>query len=468
MRTAAVLGLLALAAPLDLALVGAASVAGRVRGAGTDHTRQAARRRTVLLTGGKMTKALHLARAFHRAGHRVVLVETPSYRWTAHRFSRCVDAFHLVEPPDSPGYAASLLRVVEAEGVDVVVPVCAPASSIPDAEARALLDEHCEVVHPHADDVRRVDDKAAFAALAAELGLAVPDTHRVASRAEAVEVVDSLARSAPGVRYVLKSIVYDPVRRLDLTPLPRPTRAETETFVAGLPIDAEHPWIVQEWVAGTEFCTHGTVREGRLRAYVCCRSSAFQLSYEAVEHPGVRDWVERFVAATDLTGQLSFDLMERPDGTVVGIECNPRPHSAVTLLREPRALAAAYLDQGHDQERDQERDQGGQEHDQGHDQERDQGGQERAWPIEPALGDRPTYWLHHEIWQVLRHPRSAGPHLRLLRRGRDAVLDAHDPWPFWLLYHLQLPSLLVDAWRRGRPWLRLDPNIGKLVAPAGD
>jgi hypothetical protein len=32
--------------------------------------------RTVLLTGGKMTKALQLARSFHFAGHRVILVES--------------------------------------------------------------------------------------------------------------------------------------------------------------------------------------------------------------------------------------------------------------------------------------------------------------------------------------------------------------------------------------------------------
>ena len=47
--------------------------------------------RTVLVSGGKMTKALQLARSFHRAGHRVVLVESRKYRFTGHRFSRAVD-----------------------------------------------------------------------------------------------------------------------------------------------------------------------------------------------------------------------------------------------------------------------------------------------------------------------------------------------------------------------------------------
>ncbi len=58
--------------------------------------------RTVLITGGKMTKALQLARSFHRAGHRVILTETAKYRFTGHRFSRAVDAFYCVPEPADP------------------------------------------------------------------------------------------------------------------------------------------------------------------------------------------------------------------------------------------------------------------------------------------------------------------------------------------------------------------------------
>lgn len=38
----------------------------------------------------------------------------------------------------------------------------------------------------------------------------------------------------PVERYVLKSMPNDPVRRMDLTLLPRPTRTETEAFVRDL------------------------------------------------------------------------------------------------------------------------------------------------------------------------------------------------------------------------------------------
>ncbi|QIK68741.1 ATP-grasp enzyme [Nocardioides sp. HDW12B] len=427
-RTVGAVALLQATLPVNLALVGAARLRPSRPPVPPDP-----RRRTVLVSGGKMTKALALARHFHAAGHRVVMVETARYRWTGHRFSRAVDAFHVVPDTSSPDYADALLRVVKEEGVDVYVPVCSPAASLPDAEAGALLSGHCEVVHLDAGDLCQVDDKQAFSAMAAGLGLPVPETHRIT---DPQQVLD-FDFAATGLTYVLKSIPYDPVRRLDLTPLPRPTPAETETFVRSLPISEDHPWILQELLVGTEYCTHGTVRDGRLQVYVCCASSPWQLTYEQVDKPQIREWVERFVAAGGWTGQLSFDFIEGADGVARAIECNPRTHSAITLLHDHPGVSAAYLD-------------------------------DDAPLVEPPLGGRPTYWLHHELWQSLRHPRTAPGRLRTVRRGVDAVLDRDDPLPFLALHHVHVPSLLLGNLRRGRPWQKVDLNIGKLVEPGGD
>ncbi len=337
-RTVATVALLQGSLPLNLVLVAAARTRPRPAPAP-----RAARRRTVLISGAKMTKALVLARAFHAAGHRVVMVETARYRWTAHRFSRAVDAFHVVPATSSPDYADALLRVVKEEAVDVYVPVCSPAASLPDAEAAALLEGHCEVVHLDAATLSRVDDKYEFSVMAGELGLPVAETHRVTDPQQVLDF-DFSAPGREGRRYVLKSIAYDPVRRLDLTPLPRPTAAETEAFVRSLPISSDQPWILQELLEGTEYCTHGTVRDGRLQVYVCCLSSPWQLTYEMVDKPDIRAWVEAFVTADGWTGQLSFDFIEGVDGVPRAIECNPRTHSAITLLHGHPGLAAAYLD----------------------------------------------------------------------------------------------------------------------------
>lgn len=442
-RTVGTLGLLTATLPLNAAIA-AASVLTRPRRSAPSAPHPGTPR-TVLVSGGKMTKALVLARAFHAAGHRVVLAEQARYRWTAHRTSRAVAAFHVLPAPGAPGYEDALLQVVRAEGVDVFVPVSSPASSLPEAEVGDLLRAHgVEVVHLDTKRLREVDDKHAFAADAAAAGLPVPDTHLVT---DPQQVLDFDFDAAPGTAYVLKSIAYDPVRRLDLTPLPRPTPEETAAFVADLPISPERPWILQELLEGQEYCTHGTVRDGRLQVHVACRSSAWQLVYEQVDHPGIRDWVERWVTEVlgpvdggdgPATGQVSLDFIEAADGTVRAIECNPRTHSAISLLEGHPALAAAYLE-------------------------------ERTGPaLEPPVGGRPTYWLHHELWQGLTHPRTLPGRLALIARGRDAVLTHDDPLPFLALHHRHVPSLLLANLREGRPWTRVDLNIGKLVEPGGD
>ncbi len=440
-RTLATLGLLGCALPLNAALTGTALLRevlnGRRRRGAPPPPRGSGDGppRTILLSGGKMTKALHLARAFHRAGHRVILVESAHYRLTGHRFSRAVDRFHTIPPVSDPGYAAALLEIVLAEGVDVYVPVCSPASARADAEAKAALEEHCEVLHPDPATLERLDDKHRFAQTATELGLPVPDAHRITGAAQVLEFDFAAAEHQPP--YVLKSIAYDPVRRLDLTPVPQPEPALTERFVRTLPIAPENPWVMQSFVAGQEYCTHSTVRDGRVQVHCCCESSASQLNYAMVQEPEIEAWVRRFAEGLRLTGQISLDFIRGENGRCYAIECNPRTHSAITMFYDQPGLAAAYL-------------------------------QDDETTLTPTDASRPTYWLYHELWRALRDPRHARAPLSRIRHGREAIFDWEDPLPFLLLHHLQIPALLWENLRRGGRWLRIDFNIGKLIEPGGD
>lgn len=399
------------------------------------------RPRTVLLSGGKMTKALQLARSFHAAGHRVVLVESARYAMTGHRASRAVDAFRVLPDqvgPDGVAYVEALVAIARQEGVDVYVPVCSPASSRHDALAKAALEAvGVEVVHLGPERLDEVDDKFRFARLAGSLGLRVPDTHLIT---EAQQVLDHDFTGAPRP-YVLKSIAYDPVHRLDLTRLPMPDRAAMERFVHGLPISPDNPWILQEFIEGREFCTHGTARDGQLTVWCCCRSSAFQVTYAPDDQPDIEAWVRTFVGRLGLTGQVSFDFIRADDdGEAYAIECNPRTHSAITMLHDHPDLAAAYLG--------------------------DVAGD--APPVRPLPGSRSTYWLHHELWGLLRHPSTAPERVRRIARGKDAIFARGDPWPSLLVPHRQLATLLVRSVRTATPFIRVDVNIGKLVQPAGD
>ena len=430
LKTVATLGLLTAALPANLAVTGAAlarrTLVGRQRAV-------AEQPRTVLISGGKMTKALQLARSFSRAGHRVVLVEQEKYRFTGHRFSADVDRFVTVPRPQDEGYVEALLAIVEAEGVDIYVPVCSPVASYYDALAKAALAKHCEVLHLEPDVVHDLDDKEAFVRLAASLGLAVPDSHRIT---DPQQVVD-FDFAASDRTYVLKSIGYDSVRRLDLTRLPLPTPEQTAAFVRALPISADNPWILQEFIQGAEFCTHSTVRDGRVQVWCCCASSAFQINYEMVDKPAIKAWVTAFVGALQLTGQVAFDFIEAADGRVFAIECNPRTHSAITMFYNHPGVACAYLDDDVEQ-------------------------------VTPLSSSRPTYWLYHELWRALSDPRHAAEQWQVVRRGKEAIFDPADPLPFLMVHHVQIPLLLLQNLRRRKGWLKIDFNIGKLVEETGD
>jgi predicted ATP-grasp superfamily ATP-dependent carboligase len=394
--------------------------------------------KTILISGGKMTKALQLARSLRRAGHRVILVESHKYWLTGHRFSWDVDRFYAVPKPDASDYIDTLLNIVQQEAVNVYIPVCSPVASYYDALAKKALSAVCEVLHLEVEQVQKLDHKYEFSMIATSLNLAVPESYCIT---DPQQVID-FNFSEHSQTYILKSIPYDSVRRLNLTRLPCASVADTQAFVEMLPISADTPWIMQAYLSGQEYCTHSTVRNGELRMHCCCRSSAFQVNYENVDHPEIETWVRTFVGHLKLTGQVSFDFIETSDGRIYAIECNPRTHSAITMFYNHPDVAKAYLQP-----------------------------EPLEATIQPLASSRPTYWIYHEIWRLLIHlgsPTRTWQRLQIIARGKDAIFDWADPLPFLLVHHLQIPWLLINNLWQLKPWIRIDFNIGKLVELAGD
>jgi predicted ATP-grasp superfamily ATP-dependent carboligase len=400
---------------------------------------EAAPPQTILISGGKMTKALQLARSFHRAGHRVILIETQKYWLTGHRYSWAVDRFYTVPNPQTDEYPQALLNIVKQEGVDVYVPVSSPVASYYDAQVREVLSPHCSVMHVEAEMLQRLDDKYEFAAAAQALGLRVPKSYRITQPQQVLDFDFAGAQR----KYILKSIPYDSVRRLDLTKLPCGNPAETAAFVQSLPISERRPWIMQEYIPGQEYCTHSTVRNGHLQLHCCCESSAFQVNYENVDRPDIEHWIRQFVSSLNLTGQVSFDFIQAADdGQLYAIECNPRTHSAITMFYDHPDVAKAYL-----------------EHD------------PLVQTAQPLASSRPTYWIYHEIWRLMTQgwsPKRVWQRLHLIAQGKDAIFDWDDPLPFLMVHHWHIPLLLLGNLRQPKEWIRIDFNIGKLVEVGGD
>ncbi|HAC64639.1 MAG TPA: ATP-grasp enzyme [Cyanothece sp. UBA12306] len=397
--------------------------------------------KNILITGGKMTKSLQIARSFYRDGHRVFLVETDKYWLSGNRFSRAISGFYTIPDPqkDWDGYCQGLLNIVDQKNIDIFIPVSSPAGSYYESLIKPLLSKYCEVLHFDVDITQMLDNKFKFIEKAKSFGLSVPKSFLITNP----EQILNFDFIADGSQYILKSIPYDSVRRLDLTKLPMNSTSEMEKFVNSLPISAEKTWIMQEFVKGKEYCTHSTVRKGKIRLYCCCESSEFQVNYQHVEQPKIYDWVEKFARELKISGQISFDFIETADGRVYPIECNPRTHSAITTFHDHPGVADAYLKDSDS---------------------------ENEPPLIPLPNSQPTYWTYHELWR-LTSIRSWGQLTAWIKRiteGTDGIFQVNDPLPFLMVHHWQIPLLLLENMRKLKGWLRIDFNIGKLVELGGD
>ena len=432
------LALLLLLLPLNLALVFLSMIKNIISGRGNNAIAPTtpSEKKRILITGAKMTKALQLARSFHRDGHEVYLVETHKYWLSGHRFSRAVKGFFTVPVPEKEpeAYCQALVDIAKKQNIDLFVPVSSPIASYYDSLAKKALEPYCESIHLDPEITAILDDKHAFCSKARELGLSAPKVFRIT---DPQQILDFDFES-DGSKYIVKSIPYDSVTRLDLTRLPF---SDMENYVRSLPISPEKPWVMQEFIRGQEFCFHATARKGKIRLHCCSKSSPFQVNYEQVDNPAIYQWVETFVQKMNLTGQICFDMIQTDDGTVYPIECNPRLHSAITMFHDHPGVAEAYLSDGVGEA-----------------------------PITPLPDSKPTYWTYHELWRLLsiRSFTELKAWWQKMTKGTDAVLSPDDPLPFLMLHNWQIPLLLLDNLRRLQGWVKIDFNIGKLVEIGGD
>ncbi|MFQ5688789.1 MAG: ATP-grasp domain-containing protein [Gemmatimonadota bacterium] len=156
---------------------------------------------SVLVTDGEQRSALAVVRSLGRAGYRLHVCASRAHSLAA--VSRYVRESALVPDPlsDPRAYASAVGALVRRWGVRLILPVT-------DASHLALLPalagcSQAILPGPTLDAFRRVSDKAEVLRRAAELGIAVPRQHEVAS-SDAVSTV-----VAEGLEY---PIVIKPAR----------------------------------------------------------------------------------------------------------------------------------------------------------------------------------------------------------------------------------------------------------------
>ncbi|SPO24787.1 uncharacterized protein UTRI_01769_B [Ustilago trichophora] len=390
--------------------------------------------RTVLVNGARMQKSLAICRTFARNGWRVILVEEQGWgNLAATRFSNSVSKFQLLPSSSLPAsktslsekggrqvtpYIEALVQIALKEKVDLFFPCSGAGSTGQDAIAGQILLErtHGRVrsMIQTPELVEALHEKDRFISLLQRLEMAAPRSEIVFSVDEAM----SKLKSDGYPRSILKCAAeLDDIGRADMTlyPLLDPStdepdweRTRKRLSNLSIPLCARTPYILQEFIGdridksqpahqssklskASEWCTHATVVDGKLTAFVCCPSNDMLMTYYPASHTIVGElalrWTSTFLyrleklgqtgsessiptspltrdmqwsrdtlvgryapAEAGITGQFSMDFIYQPatsDGQqserLVAIECNPRVHTAICLLVGNPALGEALV-----------------------------------------------------------------------------------------------------------------------------
>jgi hypothetical protein len=292
-------------------------------------------RQSFLITGARAPVALHLARLLHGAGHVVHLADSLAHPLGA--ATRMKAGYHPIPSlRDDPDRAAAVLAgLIGALRIDLVIPTCEEVLHL----ARIWQDQPmpAPLFAPPFVHLEEAHNKFRFITLCARLGLPAP-------RTRLIRTPDDLAALAPEAR----SLVFKPVwSRFATRTLIRPDPRRLTRITPG-PND---PWVAQDFVAGEELCAYAVAHAGRVTVLAAYRGLVraglgASVAFKPVEDPALTRFVTGFVEGTGWSGQISFDLIRRPDGTILPIECNPRATSGLHFFRDPPAFDRALRGEG--------------------------------------------------------------------------------------------------------------------------
>lgn len=276
--------------------------------------------KTVLLTGSRDPVALDLARSFYFYGVRVIAVD--SLRKTVCTYSRCVDRYVVVRSPVDNlwGFTKDLQRVIENEGVDLVIPMCEEALYVSKIQEKFP----CAVFSSPFTLVESLHNKWKFFQM----------TKKESPRTELLR-----EKSLPAP-YIVKP-VYSRFA----------AHVEVVCEEKNIEDDLKNPKIVQEFIEGEHYCSYAVVYKGKVRAssvYKVLHSIGMgaAFSMESVVDKEIETFVSQFVDKQEYTGQISFDFIRNSKALYV-LECNPRATSGVHLFDCSPNLAKAFFEPGY-------------------------------------------------------------------------------------------------------------------------
>ena len=287
--------------------------------------------KTFLLTGGRSSSTLDIARQLHSAGHRVLSADTK--RWHVCKFSNAVSKNFLIPSPrfETAKFIEKLVKITTEEKVDILIPTYEEILYL--SKYLDRFPASCHVFSSTFETLHRLHNKWLFYCRQRELGIPTPKTYLVRS----YEELKQLPFEQP---YILKASYSRSSQSL--------FKIKGKESLPKIEFSKQNPWLAQEWLDGKKYCTYSVCQNGNVTAHATYPvhftiDGNSCVCFEAVDHPKILEWVKYFAARENFTGQAGFDFFEMSNGQLYAIECNPRATNGLLLFQPSDRLDRAFI-----------------------------------------------------------------------------------------------------------------------------
>ncbi len=289
------------------------------------------RKKRVLITNARTFIALDLARLFHLYGIEVFVADSLGYHICSHS-NAIKKKFHVPSPRfESESYVEAVAEIVREYQIDLVLPVYEEIFYL--AKGLRRFPKKCKILVPSFEILETLHNKYTFQQKLNSLGISIPKTHVIKSN----EDLKNIPLEFP---FILKPCYGRASQKI--------IKVNHAGDTPKTLIDSQQHWVAQEWLEGKKYCTYSICQDGKVNAHATYPveysiEGNSCLTFKSVEHPGVLKWVEKFARLENFSGQIGFDFIERSNGELFAIECNPRATSGLHLLSSEKRLIDIFF-----------------------------------------------------------------------------------------------------------------------------
>ena len=274
----------------------------------------------ILLTGARTFIALDLARGLKKMGHQVFVAD-PHYFHVC-KFSNAVTkSFQTPIAREHPEkYINSLITIIEKEKIDLLIPIYEEIMYI--SQGLDRLKEKCKVLCSSFDVLHSLHNKHEFIEKLKKFDMDYPKTFLIKNK-----------KDLKNKNIKIPSIAKQIYSRASLSV----KIIKNKKDLNKISIDKKNPTILQEFIAGENICSYSLCNNGRVLASVVYPveftvDGSSCISFRSIDCLSVERWIKEFVKKENFSGHIAFDFIQRDDGKLFAIECNPRTTLGIHLL----------------------------------------------------------------------------------------------------------------------------------------